>query len=127
MDLPQPVLRKPFDLIGRICLAAVFVIAIPVKLTKFSLVADAIAERGIPAPIAPVLLVLAIVCLVAGSVLLIFGSNNTLGAALLLTFLVPTTLLFHLFPFQSRAVFMNLGVIGGLLMVLTRSELNEGR
>ena len=47
------------------------------------------------------LLVAAIVVLIAGSILLVFGSNTVLGASLLLLFLVPTTLIFHAFPVDS--------------------------
>ena len=121
----QSILRRSVDVIGRICLATVFVIAVPVKITKFSSVVEAIVERGIPEPLAAFLLVAAISCLVGGSLLLVFSENQKMGATLLLVFLVPTTIIFHLFPFQSKAVFMNLGVIGGLTLALTRPKLTE--
>ena len=122
----QKLIRRSVDLIGRVCLAAVFVIAVPVKITKFSSVVGAIVGRGIPEPLAASLLVAAIACLVVGPVLLLIGKKQKIGAALLLTFLVPTTIIFHLFPFQSQAVFMNLGLIGGLTLALTRPDLTEG-
>tara|TARA_Y100001970_G_C14154043_1_gene814462 strand:- start:1072 stop:1446 length:375 start_codon:yes stop_codon:yes gene_type:complete len=112
---------KTFDLLARIGLASVFVIAIPVKITKFSTVLSSIVARGIPAPLASFLLVMAIICLSAGSYFLVFGKKETLGASLLLLFLVPTTIIFHLYPFQSTAVFMNIGLIGGLVLTITRS------
>tara|TARA_B100001250_G_C19545742_1_gene676704 strand:+ start:253 stop:627 length:375 start_codon:yes stop_codon:yes gene_type:complete len=112
---------KTFDLLARIGLASVFVIAVPVKITKFSNVVSSIVSRGIPMPLATLLLIIAIICLVVGSYFLVFGKNETLGASLLLLFLVPTTIIFHLFPFQSTAVFMNLGLIGGLILMITRS------
>ena len=123
--MPKQTLHRSVDLLGRILLATVFVIAIPVKIFKFSAVVDAIVERGIPVPIAFLSLIVAIVCLICGSALLIFGDNQRLGASLLLAFLVPTTIVFHLFPFQSRAVFMNLGLIGGLVIALSRPKFNE--
>ena len=122
----QKLVRRSVDLIGRFCLAAVFVIAVPVKITKFSSVVGAIVSRGIPEPLSVLLLVAAIACLVVGPVLLLIGKKQKIGAALLLTFLVPTTIIFHLFPFQSQAVFMNLGLIGGLTLALTRPDLTEG-
>ncbi len=121
-----PYVRNSIDAIGRVCLAAVFVISVPVKIGNFSSVVDAIVLRGIPEPIAMLLLIAAIGCIVGGSALLIFGKNQKLGASLLLFFLVPTTIIFHLFPFQSRAVFMNIGLIGGLTLALTRPNLPEG-
>ena len=122
----QKLVRRSVDLIGRVCLAAVFVIAVPVKITKFSSVVGAIVSRGIPEPLAALFLVAAIACLVVGPVLLVLGKNQKIGATLLLTFLLPTTIIFHLFPFQAKAVFMNLGLIGGLTLALTRPDLTEG-
>ena len=121
----QSYVLKSVDVIGRVCLASVFVIAVPIKITKFSSVVEAIIGRGIPEPLAALLLVAAIACLVVGSLLLVFGKHQKLGAALLLIFLVPTTMIFHLFPFQSKAVFMNLGVIGGLILAINRPMLSE--
>ena len=122
----QELVRRLVDLIGRVCLVAVFVIAVPVKITNFSSVVGAIVSRGIPESLSVLLLVAAIACLVVGPVLLLIGKKQKIGAALLLTFLVPTTIIFHLFPFQSQAVFMNLGLIGGLTLALTRPDLTEG-
>jgi len=31
-------------------------------------------------------------------------------------FLIPKTIIFHVFPFHQRAVFINLGLIGGLII-----------
>ena len=85
---------KLFDVLGRVLMAAVFVNALPAKFTNFAATAGFIASKGIPEPLASVLLVAAIVVLIAGSILLVFGSNTVLGASLLLLFLVPTCLLY---------------------------------
>ena len=66
------------------------------------------------------LLVAAIVVLIAGSILLVFGSNTVLGASLLLLFLVPTTLIFHTFPVDNGFA-MNLALIGALILTITRA------
>ena len=79
-----------------------------------------IASKGIPEPLASVLLVAAIVVLIVGSILLVFGSNTVLGASLLLLFLVPTTLIFHTFPVDSGFA-MNLALIGALILAITRA------
>ena len=111
---------KLFDFLGRVLMAAVFVNALPAKFTNFAETAGFIASKGIPEPLASVLLVAAIVVLIAGSILLVFGSNTVLGASLLLLFLVPTTLIFHTFPVDSGFA-MNLALIGALILAITRA------
>ena len=114
--------RNTIDLIARICLSAIFVNAIPVKITNFSNVVSFISNKGFPEPIAAIVLVLAILVLITGTLLLIIGKNETLGAILLLSFIIPATLLFHLVPFESRAVLVNLGLTGGLILLITRNK-----
>ena len=112
---------KALDVLGRICIAALFVNALPAKMSNFSGTASFIASKGIPEPLASALLVCAIVVLIFGSVLLVFGSNTILGASLLLLFLVPTTLIFHTNPLDLPHLFTNLAVIGALILAITRS------
>jgi len=101
----------------------VFVNALPAKFSNFAETAGFIASKGIPEPLASVLLVAASVVLIAGSILLVFGSNTVLGASLLLLFLVPTTLIFHTFPVDSGFA-MNLALIGALILAITRAWSN---
>ena len=61
--------------------------------------------------------------LIFGTILLVFGADTTLGATLLLVFLVPTTLIFHTVPVDG-GFFMNLALIGGLLLAITRPRAN---
>ena len=112
---------QSIDFLGRLCLSTTFAIAIPPKIFKFSSVANSIASKGIPLSLATFLLFIAIVCLIGGVGFLLFGKDQRIGPSLLLIFLVPTTLIMHTFPFQSLAIFMNLGLIGGLILALTRS------
>jgi len=112
---------KLFDFLGRVLMAAVFVNALPAKFTNFAGTSGFIASKGIPDPLASVLLVAAIVVLIAGSILLMFDSNTVLGASLLLLlFLVPTTLIFHTFPVDSGFA-MNMALIGALILAITRA------
>ena len=111
---------KLFDFIGRAFLATLFVLAIPGKVTDFSSTADFISSRGLPEPLAAVLLLAAIVVLIAGSILFVFSADTRIGASLLLLFLVPTTLIFHTFPIDSGFV-RNLALIGALILSVTRS------
>ena len=108
------------DFLARVAISAIFISAIPGKIAGFRRTVEYIPSKGIPDPIASILLVGAIICLTLGSGFFIFGGNQKIGSALLLLFLIPTTLIFHVFPFHQRAVFMNLGLIGGLLISTLR-------
>ena len=116
--------NRVLDFLGRVFIAAVFVNALPGKFTDFAGNAARIASKGIPEPLANVLLFAAILVLIAGSILLVFGADTILGASLLLVFLVPTTLVFYASPFQAVPFLMNLALIGGLILAITRSTAN---
>ena len=106
------------NLIGRILISAIFIYAIPGKIINFQKTVEIIASKNIPDFIAPYLLFSAIFCLILGSILFISGFKQRLGAYLLLLFIVPTTFIFHFSPFQIKAVLMNAGLIGGLILGL---------
>jgi len=108
------------DFFSRVSISAIFIAAIPGKITGFDRTVDYINSKGIPEPISSVLLIGAIICLILGSALFIFGENQKIGSIFLLLFLIPTTIIFHVFPFHQRAVFMNLGLIGGLIIAAIR-------
>ena len=112
-----------FDFLGRVLMAVVFVSALPGKLTDFAGTVSFIASKGIPVPLASFLLAAAIVVLIAGSILFVVGGITILGASLLLVFLVPTTMIFHTFPMDG-GFFMNIALIGALILGITRSRGN---
>lgn len=104
-------------LVARVALSLIFLTAGIRHLKGFSGFVDTIAQT---LPLAPLLAVGAIVCLLLGSISLILGYKTKIGAALLVIFLVPTTLIYHNFlanPGELNAFLKNLGLIGGLLMV----------
>ena len=113
-------IKSFLDFFSRVAITTIFISAIPGKINNFERNVEYISSKGIPDPIASVLLVGAIICLILGSGFFIFGENQKLGSVFLLLFLIPTTIIFHLFPFHQRAVFMNLGLIGGLLISALR-------
>ena len=80
-----------------------------------------ITSKGIAEPLAGFLLASTFTYLIVGSVVFVFGANTRLGASLLLVFLVPTTLVFYTFPVDS-GLFMNLALVGALLLALSRSS-----
>ena len=115
-------IKKFLDFLARVAISAIFISAIPGKIAGFGRTVEYISSKGIPDPIASILLVGAIICLTLGSGFFIFGGNQKIGSAFLLLFLIPTTIIFHLFPFHQRAVFMNLGLIGGLVISALREQ-----
>jgi len=108
------------DFFSRVAISAIFISAIPKKINNFERTVEYISSKGIADPISSILLVGAIICLVMGSGFFIFGENQKIGSIFLLLFLIPTTIIFHIFPFHQRAVFINLGLIGGLIIAAIR-------
>ena len=113
-------IKSFLDFFSRVSISAIFISAIPGKITGFERTVEYINSKGIPEPISSVLLIGAIICLILGSAFFIFGENQKIGSVFLLLFLIPTTIIFHIFPFHQRAVFMNLGLIGGLIIAAIR-------
>ena len=111
------------DFFSRISISAIFISAIPGKINGFERTFEYISLKGIPSTISSILLVGAIICLCLGSGFFIFGKNQKIGSVFLLLFLIPTTLIFHVFPFHQRAVLMNLGLIGGLVITALREPI----
>ena len=122
ITLKNKSIKTFLDFFARVAISSIFISAIPGKITDFGRTVEYISSKGIPDPIASILLVGAIICLTLGSGFFIFGGNQKIGSAFLLLFLIPTTLIFHVFPFHQRAVFMNLGLIGGLVISALREQ-----
>ena len=113
-------IKSFLDFFAKVSISAIFISAIPSKITNFERTVEYISSKGIPDPISSILLVGAIICLILGSGFFIFGDNQEIGSVFLLLFLIPTTIIFHVFPFHERALFMNLGLIGGLIIAAIR-------
>ena len=113
-------IKSFLDFFARVSISAIFISAIPSKINDFEGTVEYISSKSIPEPISSILLVGAIICLILGSGFFIFGENQKIGSVFLLLFLVPTTIIFHVFPFHQRALFMNLGLIGGLIITAIR-------
>ena len=115
-------IKSFFDFFYRLLISAIFISAIPGKINGFERTVEYISSKGIPEPIASILLVGAIICLILGSGFFIFGENQKIGSVFLLIFIIPTTIIFHVFPFHQRAVFINLALIGGLIISAIRKK-----
>jgi len=116
-------IKSFLDFFSRLAISAIFISAIPGKINGFKRTVEYISSKGIPDPISSILLVGAITCLILGSGFFIFGGNQKIGSVFLLLFLIPTTIIFHMFPFHQRAVLMNLGLMGGLIITALREPI----
>ena len=116
-------IKSFLDFLARVAISAIFISAIPGKINGFDRTVEYISSKSIPYPIASVLLVGAIISLILGSGFFIFGENQKIGSVFLLLFLIPTTIIFHVFPFHQSAVLMNLGLIGGLIITALREPI----
>ena len=116
-------MKSFLDFFSRVSISAIFISAIPGKVNGFERTVDYISSKGIPNPISSILLVGAILCLILGSGFFIFGENQKIGSIFLLLFLIPTTIIFHIFPFHQKAVLINLGLMGGLIITALREPI----
>ncbi len=113
-------IKSFLDFFSRLSITALFISAVPGKINDFEKTVEYISSKGIPDPISSILLVGAIICLILGSGFFIFGENQKIGSTFLLLFIIPTTIIFHIFPFHQRAVLINLSLIGALIIAALR-------
>ena len=112
------------ELVGRILLAAIFVLSGVMKLADFDGALGHMASKGIP--YAGTLLAIAAIVEIAGGLSIITGLLTRLGAFVLFLYLIPVTLLFHDFwnlagperIAQSAQLMKNLSIMGGLLVLM---------
>lgn len=113
-------MMKYLPLAARICLALIFINAGIKHLIGFSAFVDTIAQK---LPLALLLAVATIVFQLLGALSLVLGYKVKIGAILLILFLIPASLMFHNFiadPSQLNSFLKNLGLIGGLLLIIER-------
>ena len=118
--------RHSIDFLGRVLLVAAFVVSMPIKETNFPQLINAISSQGVSIEMSTFLLVSAIVFLISGLSLVLFSRYQKIGASLLLVFILPTAIFFRVNSFQTSVISMNLGLIGGLTLVLTRNQPQRG-
>jgi len=112
-------MQKYIPLLARIFLSAIFIKSGVDKILDSPGTQQFMADKGIP--LAGLLLIPTIIVLVGGGLSVLLGYKARLGALLLIGFLIPATLIFHrnLSDRQQEIQFMkNLGLMGGLLMVV---------
>lgn len=106
-------------LAARICLCLIFFKAGISHLTGFSGFIELISSQGLP--LAPLLAAGTVVFQLLGAISLLLGYQTKIGSILLIIFLIPASLMFHnpiAEPSQLNDFLKNIGLIGGLLMVI---------
>jgi putative oxidoreductase len=123
-DTPVHVAQRPTTaLVGRILIAAIFLVSGIAKLTDLDGTVGYMTGVGIP--YARQLAVVAGLAEIAGGLALVFGFLTRIGALGLFIYMIPTTLLFHAFwtfegaeqKMQMVNFMKNLAIMGGLLTV----------
>ena len=105
-------------LIGRIGLSLIFLFNGILKLLAFDQTWHKIDLAGIP--MAPLVLVLAIMIELGCGISVLIGFNARAAAWVLLIYLIPTTFIFHAFwvnQVELEHFLKNIALIGGLLFV----------
>ncbi|MEN9206641.1 MAG: DoxX family protein [Gloeomargarita sp. GMQP_bins_120] len=105
-------------LVARVFLSAVFIRAGITKILNPEGTQAYMAKFGVPGW----LLIPTIIVLLAGGLSVLLGYKARWGAALLIGFLIPATLIFHTDFSQNIEViqfFKNLALMGGLLLVVS--------
>ncbi len=106
-------------LAARICLSLIFFKAGISHLTGFGDFVQLIGSRGLPLP--GLLAAGTVFFQLLGAISLLLGFKTKIGSILLIIFLIPASLMFHnpiADPSEWNAFLKNIGLIGGLLMVI---------
>lgn len=107
--------------LARFLLALIFIMSGFNKIMGFAKTSNYMASYNFPVP--DLFLVGAIFLQLGGGLLLLFGFKARVGAILLIIFLVPATLIFHVsaLPDQRQMIvtLKNLAILGGLLKFLS--------
>ncbi len=111
-------------LIGRVCFAAIFIMAGYQKILNFAPTTATMVQEGIP--FVNILLIVSIIMEFGGGVLILFGWFARFGGLLIFAFIIPVTYYFHDFwtlepalVVNQMAHFMkNLAMVGGALFIV---------
>lgn len=108
---------KIIPFLGRVFISVIFLFAGVEALLNFPSKILQLEGAGVAAP--ELFMGIAIALCFAGSLSLILGWRTRFGAFLLILFLVPVTLIMHIYPGELTEVWKNLALLGGLLMVIS--------
>ncbi len=112
-------MKNLYSLIGRILLSLIFILSGLTKVGNFQNTVQYMELHGMPA--APFFLYGAITAEVIGGLMLALGYKTRFGIYMLLTFLIPATIIFHgkIGDKTQMVHFLkNLSIFGGLIFML---------
>ncbi len=127
MSLTNPTMRVTHTLaplLGRLCIAALFIPAGLTKIAGFEATAAYMATKGLP--LVSLLLIATIIIEAGCGLLILLGWRAREAALVLALFLIPVTVIFHGFwgiedlaarAQEQRAFMKNLAIMGGVLMI----------
>ena len=107
---------KYLPLAARVCLCLIFLKAGVSHIIDYGSTVEMMSNNGLPIP--DVLLIFTIVFQLLGGLALLLGYKVKIGSLLLIAFLIPATLVFHNPVGDINGFLKNIGLIGGLLMVM---------
>ena len=107
---------KYIPLAARVCLCLIFLKAGISHILGYSGTVEMMAGQGLPIP--DVLLIFTIAFQILGGLSLLLGYKVAIGSILLILFLIPATIVFHNPAGDINGFLKNIGLIGGLLMVI---------
>lgn len=107
--------RDVLALVGRVCVAVLFLASAFGKTLHFEQTVEYMANHGVP--MAGFFCVAAVILEALGGLSLVLGFHARWGALALIGFLVPTTLIFHSGPGERTQFLKNLAILGALLQV----------
>jgi putative oxidoreductase len=105
-------------LVGRVLLAAIFIILGFAKISGFAVMSQFAAANNVPFPDLAILI--AIVIELVGGLMIALGWQTKNAALGIFFFLIPVTYYFHtnfLDPMQMTMFLKNLSIMGGLLLL----------
>ena len=107
---------KYLPLAARVCLSLIFLKAGISHILGYSSTVSMMTEKGLPIP--SILLIFTIIFQLLGSLSLLLGYKVQIGSILLILFLIPASFAFHNPATDINGFLKNIGLIGGLLMVM---------
>lgn len=105
-------------LVGRVFIAAIFIILGFAKISSFAVMSDFAAGNGVPFP--DLAIVVAIIVELGGGLMIALGWKTRLAALATFLFLIPVTYYFHTNfadPMQMTMFLKNLSIMGAMLMI----------
>ena len=108
---------KYLPLAARVCLCLIFLKAGISHIIGYGDTVSMMADMGLPIP--DILLIFTIIFQLLGGLSLLLGYKVKIGSILLILFLIPASFAFHNPATDINGFLKNIGLIGGLLMVMS--------